>query len=451
MARPRVGSDSSPAREESRFAVLRGGRSAEPLLRSAYSLLINTVLTSGLGMAFWIVAARLYAPAAVGRDSALVAAMMQISSVAQLNMANTLVRFIGTRPDALRVLVLAYAVSAAAALLLGAGFVVLAPQLADDFRFLTNDPTTGAVFVLAVVLWGVFALQDAALTATRRAAWVPIENGTFGVLKLLALPILLAVGSSHGVFLAWVIPMCALLLPVNWLLFRRVLAAHGVQTKPPALDRHRIVTFLAQDYVATVLAQASLTLLPIVVVATLGSSANAYFYVPFTIAIAFDALFWSVCTSLVAEGALDESRIPHLARLLVRRFALILLPGVGLLVALAPLVMLPFGEDYVRESTSLLRLLVCGSVFRAVVVLAAAIWRLERRGSRIVAMDASLLALLLCGAVPLANAMGLAGVALAWVGSSVVVGTAAMPHVARVLRSARGGGADPRPERQPEG
>ncbi len=411
----------------------------EPLLRSAYSLLVNTVLTSGLGMAFWIVAARLYTPGEVGRDSALVAGMMQMSSVAQLNMANALVRFLGSRPDARRVLAAAYAASGAAALLLGIGFVALAPRLAEDFEFLTREPAIGAVFVLAVVLWGIFALQDAALTALRRAPWVPVENGLFGVLKLAALPVLLAVGSAHGVFLAWVIPMCALLIPVNWLIFRRVLTAHRVVRMPEIMDRRRLVSFLAQDYLATVLAQASLTLLPIVVVATLGSGANAYFYVPFTIAIAFDALFWSVSTSLVAEGARDTARIPELARLLVRRFALILLPGVGALLLLAPLVMLPFGPDYVRESTPLLRLLVCGSLFRAVVVLAAAIWRLEGRGTRIVALDASLLALLLCAAIPLANTMGLEGVALAWVGSSVLVGVAALPGVAAVVR----GGARP--------
>lgn len=76
--------------------------------------------------------------------------------------------------------------------------------------------------MVAVVLWGIFALQDAALTAMRQAPWVLLENGLFGVLKLAGLALLFAIGSTHGAFIAWVVPMCLLLYTVNWLLFRRI-------------------------------------------------------------------------------------------------------------------------------------------------------------------------------------------------------------------------------------
>ena len=52
---------------------------AEPLFRGAYSLMANTFATAVLGLVFWIVAARLFPTATVGRDSALVASMVLFS------------------------------------------------------------------------------------------------------------------------------------------------------------------------------------------------------------------------------------------------------------------------------------------------------------------------------------------------------------------------------------
>src|SRR5215204_6812635 len=89
------GQDSADQRRpgsRSAILVLRG-RASDPLLRSAHSLVVNAILSAALGMTFWVVAARLYPTDSVGRDSALIAAMLQISTVAQLNMSNALVRF----------------------------------------------------------------------------------------------------------------------------------------------------------------------------------------------------------------------------------------------------------------------------------------------------------------------------------------------------------------------
>jgi O-antigen/teichoic acid export membrane protein len=418
--------------------IVRGHLSV-PLLRSAYSMAANSVLSASLGMAFWILAARVYPSDAVGRDSALIAAMVQLSTIAQLNMSNALVRFMPGRTAPGKILIGAYALSALGGVALGTAFVLLAPKASEEFAFLTREPLTGVAYVAAVVLWGIFALQDAALTAMRRAPWVLAENGTFGVLKLAGLPLLFAIGSAHGPFIAWVVPMCVLLVPVNWFLFRRVFkGAHAASTAgSPHLPfgRRGLARFLALDYMATVFLQTSLTILPLVVIGILGSRATAHLYIPLTIATAVEAMFWGMSTSLVAEGALMPTRIPELVRLLVRRVAVFVLPAMVILIAAAPLVMLPFGQEYVRESTNVLRILLCANLFRAAMLLAAAIWRLEGKGGRIAALEGVMLVGLLCAAIPLAHAHGVIGVALAWLGSAVVVGCAVLPLLVRYVRA----------------
>ncbi len=415
-----------------------GSRGRDPLLRSAYSLGFNSILITGQGLVFWIVAARIYPSPSVGRDSALIATMTQISLVARLNMGNAIVRFLPGYRAGERLLLTAYATNSIAAALLATGFVLVAPDVSENFAFLTREPLTGAAYVAAVILWGVFTLQDAALVAVRQAPWVPLENGLYALLKLLALPLLFAAGSMHGIFTAWVTPIVLLIVPVNWLIFRRFLIAHRAQIPGQSsrlpFGRRRLARFLAFDYLATLFAQAGLGVVPVLVVAVLSSRANAHFYIPFSIALALDTAFFSIATSLVAEGAQAPSRVPALIRLLILRGSLIVLPLVGVLIVAAPLVMRLFGEEYVRASTSVLRIVLVASLFRAVVALVGAKWRLDGTSGRIAALDGCMFFGVVSLTVPLAHALGVLGVALAWLGPTMLAGCVGLPPLIRAFR-----------------
>lgn len=416
---------------------------ASPLMESAYSLMVNTGITALVGVGFWVVAARLYPTTVVGRDSALIASMITLSSICQLNMHNGLIRFLpraGARTT--RLAAGAYAVSGLAALILTAGFVVLIPHLSSQFRFMADDWPLALLYVAGTVLWGVFTLQDSALAALRCARWVPVENLAFGLLKLGALPLLLTIGIEHGVFTAWFIPMALLLVPVNWLIFRRAIPRHvevnsAGESMLTRLGRRRLVAFMAQDYAASVLIQIALTVLPIVVVGLLGSTENAYFYMPFQIVYSFDLLFLNVTISLTVEGALDEVRAAELTRKVVRHFGGLLIVGVVILVAAAPVLLLPFGHAYAANGAPVLRLLAIGSLFRATVFLYSAVSRLQGRGGRILLAEGSLCVLLLGLVFPLGHQLGLTGIALAWVISAAAVAVAVAPHLVRTLRSAQ--------------
>jgi O-antigen/teichoic acid export membrane protein len=414
---------------------------SDPLLRSAYSLMVNVVLTSGLGVVFWVAAARLYDADTVGRDAALIAAMIELSVICQLNLVNATTRFLPIlERGTARALLGAYAVSGVVALVVGAAFVFVAPMTSDQFRFLRDDWAIGGLYVLSQILWTWFTIQDAALTAMRRAPWVPVENSAFGVLKIAALPILVAVGATNGVFLASVLPVIALLVPVNLFLFRTAIPEHVRRRRPSEsllqrLSRRRVLKFMAQDYGATVLGQAAATALPLLVVGLLGSSANAYFYIPYSIVIAFTMFFYGACTSLVVEGALAEHQIRVLARRIARLFAFTVVPGTALVIAAAPIILLPFGPDYVREGAPVLRILAIGGLFRAASFLYIAIARLHGQGFRILAMDTAQAVLLFVGAAILATPLGLEGVALAWLGAMAIVDLAVLPSLVRFFRA----------------
>lgn len=418
-------------------------RAQRHLLRGAYSLVANTAVTGALGMVFWVAAARLYPSARVGQDAVLISVMMELSTICQLNLGNGIVRFL---PDlgerSARALGVAYGVVGVVALVVGVAFVLVASNASRELAFLGSDTKLAAGFVAALALWGVFALQDAALMATRRAPWIPIENGAFGVLKLAALPGLLVVGAVHGVFLAWVVPMALLVAPVNLLVFREAIPGHrssGVEASSLVrMGRRRVARFLAQDYLASVFTQATLSVLPLLVITISGARQSAYFAMPFMIAMAFDTFAYGACASLVVEATLQRESLPALARAFSRRVLAPLVPLAMLLLIAAPLVMLPFGHDYVQHGASVLRLLVLASIFRMAIALFSAISRIQGRGRRLALIEFAMLVLVLGSAVPMARSHGIEGVAACWLAASAIICVAVLPAVIRLLREHRG-------------
>jgi O-antigen/teichoic acid export membrane protein len=331
----------------------------------------------------------------------------------------------------------AYVATAALAVLLATGFVLLAPRLSASFGFLRGDLPLKAVLVGAVVLWNVFALQDAALAAVRKAALVPLENAAFGVLKIV-LMVLLARSTGHGVLVAWVVAMVAVVPPVNWLLFKRLLPRTPrteipAATALPVHERRKVARYLATDYAACLVGQGASALLPVLVLGALGARASAYFYVAFTIAIAVNALAIALSTSLVVEGAHDERQLDELARQALLRYAGLLLPATLLSIAAAPLLLQPFGLEYVEHASLLLQLLLAGCVPQALVTVYLGVYRLRGRAGRILATQALAFALVLAGLELLMPRLGVVGVGMAWLAGWTVTAATLAPALRRAL------------------
>src|SRR3954447_16691043 len=119
-----------------------------PLYWNGYALIFSSVASSGLGMVYWIIAARVYSPEAVGLNSAMIAAMMFLAGVSQFNLMSALMRFIPGAGRRTSQLVLgAYTFSMIAAIVAGFIFVsgldIWSPRLA----FVRSDPMIVGWFI----------------------------------------------------------------------------------------------------------------------------------------------------------------------------------------------------------------------------------------------------------------------------------------------------------------
>jgi glycosyltransferase involved in cell wall biosynthesis len=229
-------------------------RRGMPLQRNNYALMVSSALTAILGLGYWILAARRYPAEEVGRGSATIATMTLLSTVALLNVPGALTRYIPRgRSLTGRLVVSAYVLTGAIASVGSLVFMLGVSVWAPRFGFLRSSVAMGAWFCAATVVWCIFSLQDCLLTGLRRTVWVPVENATFGAAKIRLLFALATVAPGAGIFASWTMPMAALLVPVNLLIFR-MLIPRPVRASPRRTEpiRYREVgTFLAGDSAGT--------------------------------------------------------------------------------------------------------------------------------------------------------------------------------------------------------
>ena len=388
-----------------------------PLYGNAYALIASGAATSLLGIVYWTLAARLFDAAQVGVNAAAISAMSFISWFAQLNMAGVLSRFIPTAGTSTRRLILiAYlavsGVSALGALIFVLGFA----GLAGLGPMLTVNPLLGAWFVIATVTWSLFTLQDGALTGLRQAVWVPIENTVFGAVKILLLVAFAGGLAGSGIFVSWTIPAAILVLPVNWLIFRRLVPRHVAVVQVASADvlQPGIVRYLSGDYVGSLFNAAAIGLLPLIVVDVVGPRGGAYFYIAWTIAYSLCNISLNMATSLMVEGA---TRRADVARSTQRMFRLLV--GLQLLLMVvvvidAPLILSIFNPAYASEAETLLRLLALAVLPHGVNAIYLALARVQRRVGRVILVQGTTASITLAASVPLLGSLGIAGAGVAW-------------------------------------
>lgn len=392
------------------------------MFRNAYALMIATVLTSLLGVGFWAVAARVYDTESVGRASAAIAAMLMVCNASQLNLSVGLMRFLPVSPGReRRVISLSYSVTVAAGFLGGGLFLLVAPRVSAEMSFLRNDGVA-ALFLVGVMTWVVFSLQDAALTGIRATMWVPVENVVFGLLKLGLLVAFFPVLASHGILSAWVVSMAIMLLPVNWLLFARLLPASSAPAGDARMPAAReMARFVGVDYVGTLLSHASTTALPLLVIAFAGPEVSAVFFVAWTIGSALDFIATGTASSFLVEGAGMQDQAHRYLRAAVKRAAQLLLPVVALVCLMADFVLSIFGAEY-RDARWALVVLCLAAVPRMLLLLRLTYLRVQRRVATVVALQA-LACVSMVGLSTLALNVGggSLAVALSWLVTELVV------------------------------
>ncbi len=406
-----------------------------PIYRSGYALLANAAGTTLVGAVFWAVAAHLYSRETLGRSSALIAALILASSLAQLNLHSALPRFLPRAGrSAGRLITYSYGMSSLAALAVGLGFVTILPRLSSNWRFLGDSATLAVVFVAATVVWGVFNLEDAALVGLHRSVLVAVENLVYGVCKLLLLVAIAVMLPLTGIFVSWVVPLVVIVPAINWLIFRRYLKDRDSAAAAAGWRAREVVRFASVDYVGAMIGQASGGLMPLLVLSALGAAANASFYIAWTIAAGLNLVTANFAYSLLVEGATAPHRLAELTRGVLVRCAVIAIPAAALLVVAARPILRIYGSAYAANASVLLGLLALTTIPGGLLAVAFTLDRLENRVGRATFTQGALAVLTLGGSWLLLGRLGISGIGLAGLAGCLVVAAARSPTIVGTLR-----------------
>jgi O-antigen/teichoic acid export membrane protein len=318
------------------------------ILGNAGSLYAATVITSALGFIFWTMAARLFPPHAIGLAATGISAMTVLALIGMFGL-NTLL--IGELPQrkARGGLISAALVSAGAgSLVLGLLFVLIAPVLSREFSGLRATPEILLVFVGGVAVIAITGVFDEATIGLLRGHLQLWRNFIFAAAKLLVLP--LAAFFVHDQF--------GTALLVSWVaggvLSIGVLAVYFLVRRQPIFHRPDWNTLNGLRGLTVIHNWLNLAitipwlLLPVLVTAAVGPSANAAFYAAWTISGFLRLVPANLSTVLfaLASGDIDELR-PKL-RFSLQTSILIGIPGIAALCLGGPLILSFFGASYAR-------------------------------------------------------------------------------------------------------
>jgi O-antigen/teichoic acid export membrane protein len=413
-----------------------------PMFRNAYALLLNTGITSLLGLAYWALAAHRYPAVDIGRASSAISALQLLSGVAQCNLNNVLPRLVPTAgTGTARLVARSYGVAVGLSLLLAAGFAVLAARYGWAGGFLAQGSGYAVWFVLAVAFWSVFYLEDAVFAGLRKAVWVPVENTSFSLGKMVLLVALAGVTLRFGVFGSFTIPVAIAVIPVNWLIFRRLIPRHAAQpVAEGVVGDLPMRRYLVGEYTGGLANLATTTMLPLLVASEVGSVANAYFYSAWIVGSSFEYVLSSIAVSLVVEGANDRARASWAARRGAAIAAAVLLPAITLTLVAAPTVLRFVGSQYAASGTVVLRLVALAVLPRAVISLTVATARIRKDVRTMTTVQVAGAVLTIGSAAWLLPSMGLTGAGIAYAGAQGIVALCCLPGLLRTLRGPRTGG-----------
>jgi O-antigen/teichoic acid export membrane protein len=354
-----------------------GARSGR-LIQNAVALMISAGGSAVFGLAFWGVAAHLASPEAVGRTSAEIVAMIMLANLAQLSFGSIFERFLPVAGDRTRSFIQrAYSMCIATALVLAIIYV----YSGLGHRVVPHTVFGQVFFVVTVVMWTIFILQDNALVGLRASRWVPVENILFAIAKLALLPVMLSVSAGQGVFLAWSAPVVLTLIAVNWYLFARRIPEHESLKLPnESLPKTRELFLLAGAQYATLLFSVfTPSIVALIVIERLGAVANAHYYVPSLIYSGLALIVVSIIRSFLVEAASEPYALRRHTNMAIIAMTAVIIPSVIIGVIFASNILQIFGTQYADRGTTLLRMMLLSLPLSSVPLFYSTFAWLDRR------------------------------------------------------------------------
>jgi O-antigen/teichoic acid export membrane protein len=381
------------------------------MVRNSLYLIISSGVQAALGFAFWIVAARLFSAADVGKASSLISATVVIAYLSLLGLNSTLVRYLPTAKDRDALISAGLLLVTVCGAVIGLIYVLATPVIAPRLEFVEHRALLAVGFVVLTAAASVNLLTDSVFVASRRAGFCALTDGAVGGTSKIVSAVALAGAGAYGVFAASagafaasaLVSIALIVIALRW----RPTFTNPLATLMP------LIRFSAANYVANILNLLPVLVVPLIVLDRLGARDAAYYFVAFQIATLLYSAAYAVGQAFLAEGShagVDRRQLRRRSR---RILVALYLPTVIVVVLAARWVLLVFGAKYSQFGASPLILLAVAAIPIAACNWSWTVLRLSGRLGAIMASSA-LYMVAICALAWFLAPGGLTAVAAAW-------------------------------------
>lgn len=397
----------TPARSAPRFGITR-------LYRDAGSMAVASMLNAALGIAFWAVAAKLFAPHELGLMTAVLAVITSTGVVLASGIGDAYTAVLpaagAQRGDYFRrgqtVFSVAAVVSAGTAAL---GTILLLPDAG-------HWPAIGALVFIGVVVWATVTLQNSILVALGRANWLPTANGALSLGKLILLPLCATVTAWHPVELSSLLAAALVVLVLQPVINRIVQSNSGMPAGSieNGFGTKRFYAFVTQTTLSSALTVGVFLATPFMVTVFSDPAQGALFALSIAIVQSLDLVGAAMSMSLVVHASSTPEQSGRMARGVLIRVVVFGLVGGALVTLVAPPVLTYLNADYGEMgATAVIAVLAGSTVFRLVYQVWAGLQRARRRMAIPLALSGVSACVLLVALPGLSSAHGALGGAIA--------------------------------------
>lgn len=389
--------------------VVQQIRANSQLANSVY-LMLATFIVAGLGFVFWTTITHDYTSTAVGLATALLSVSNLLAMLGLAGFDTTFVRYLPKAHQPQEYISSGMAMVAMASMFLSIAALFILPTVTPKLAFVT-EPIYGVLFVASTVATALNTLTNAIFLAHKNARDIFIINTLFSICKVV-LPIAIGGDSAITIFIfAGVAQAVGLALSV-----------YGIQRKYGYRISLRVHTYVLKIvrryslsmYVSSVFNLLPPTVLPLMIVALLGATYAAYYYMAFTIATVLYTIAYASMQAAFSEGSHNEAALRTYITKAIRLVGRLLIPAVVILILASSNLLQIFGKEYAHHAANLLRLFAGAAFFVAIYSALGTVFKVTHNLRGVVSMNIVYAATIIGGVAILVPRLGLLGVGWAW-------------------------------------
>lgn len=417
-------------------------KSTSTIVLNAGSLIGTTAVTSGLGFAFWWLAARMFSTEAVGLATATISTMTLLGSFAVLGFGTLLIGELPRQRGKESSIISAAALLVGGmGIILGVLYALVAPHLSTAFQALGANVENIALFAVGVSLTAITLVLDQAFIGLLRGELQFWRNALFAGAKLGALfaaSLWLARVTGLTIYATWVIgTVFSLVALAGFALIKGAKPGrmHAPQwgwlrkLGPEALKHHGLNLSL----------EAPTLILPAMVTIMLSTTITAWFYVAWSLSGVANTISAALATTLFAVSSAQPAALARKLRLtLGLAFVACVLINIVLLLGARQILGL-FGHSYSAQAVFSLSILSVESFPFIIKNHYIALSRIRGRIGRTIRITIATCLLELGAAAVGAHFGGLNGLSLGWFAAMCIEAACMSPAVygaARFVKAA---------------